>query len=48
MLLRNRLLPSAARLVLYLGTCTIALFSYSACSAGNSARTDDDAVVRVT
>jgi uncharacterized cupredoxin-like copper-binding protein len=48
MLLRNRLLPSAARLVLCLGTCAIALFSFSACSEGNSARTHDDAVVRVT
>jgi uncharacterized cupredoxin-like copper-binding protein len=48
MLLRNRLLPSVARLVMCLGACAVAAFSLAACSSGTSARSRDAAVVRVT
>jgi uncharacterized cupredoxin-like copper-binding protein len=48
MLLRNRLLPSLARLVLCLGACAVGLLSLTACSAGTSSHSRDGTVVRVT
>jgi uncharacterized cupredoxin-like copper-binding protein len=48
MLLRKWTLPLAARLVLCLGACAIALVAVSACSTGSTTARDDGALVRVT